>query len=266
MATLLDLAKDAFQSHNFIVSCEFYERLLKESSRKSIDLYFGYGDSLAKCGRIKEALDIYAHICYQLCEIIPVEKLKTLASSIIEFIVSKRTNLNLSNRLVNSDNDIVDPLCCPICEDVLKYPVTSLCGHTYCRQCCFGRINCTVCGQKFSLQLELESAAASTSSISSISNTSNPSSVSHTTKSSTITSSTALECFVPSLVSKEREASAGCGGFEQDILIRRLVEKWWSPLLKASVMNEETMRHLESDSLELALKCSNESLETGKCF
>lgn len=280
MATLLELAKDAFKNHNYILSCEIYERLLRESGRKTTDLYFGYGDSLAKCSRIKDALDIYCHICYQLCEIIPVERLKCLASSIIEFIISKRTNSATSNnpQSTNSDNEHVDPLCCPICEDVLKYPVTSLCGHTFCRECCFGRTKCIVCGQKFpviSTQAQLELPSSSTTS----------SSATQIIKNSTITSELSSingddengNRFVESsgnemdvfqcvdVVDRENDTGAGrCGGFEQDILIRRLVEKWWSPSLKASELNEEAEGYLERNLLDEALKCCNQSLEIGE--
>lgn len=264
MATLLDLAKDAFKNHNYLVSCEIYEKLLKESGRKTTDLYFGYGDSLAKCGRIKEALDIYAHICYQLCEIIPVEKLKTLASSIIEFIITKRTNINSSNNQPincnSSKSSIVDPLCCPICEDVLKYPVTSLCGHTYCRQCCFGRTQCTVCGQMFpnvTNQQPLFTKSSSSTATSTATNAAASNVEPQINKNEIIMSE-----FLPD----GSENEGGCGGFEQDILVRRLVEKWWSPLIKARELNEEIERHLDANCLDGALRCCNQSLEQGKKF
>lgn len=292
MATLLDLAKDAFKNHNYILSSEIYERLLRESGRKTTELYFGYGDSLAKCSRIKDALDIYCHICYQLCEIIPVEKLKCLASSIIEFIISKRTNpLNntaSSHSSINSDNECVDPLCCPICEDVLKYPVTSLCGHTFCRECCFGRTKCIVCGQKFPVintthnqydtNLQQPSSSGSTTNV--VATTS--SSAIQIIKNSTITSELSSinnenenRCVESSgnemdvyqsvdSVDTNNDTGGRCGGFEQDILIRRLVEKWWSPLLKASEFNEEAERSLERNLLDEALKSCNQSLEIGK--
>lgn len=281
MATLLELAKDAFKNHNYILSCEIYERLLRESGRKTTDLYFGYGDSLAKCSRIKDALDIYCHICYQLCEIIPVERLKCLASSIIEFIISKRTNsATLTNpQSTNPDGEHVDPLCCPICEDVLKYPVTSLCGHTFCRQCCFGRTKCIVCGQKFpviSTQTQLELLPSSSGATSS-------SAAAQIIKNSTITSELSsinddesgnrcvdssgneMEVFqCVDIVDRNNDTGGRCGGFEQDIMIRRLVEKWWSPSLKASELNEEAEGHLQRDLLDEALKCCNQSLEVGE--
>lgn len=292
MATLLELAKDAFKNHNYILSCEIYERLLRESGRKTTELYFGYGDSLAKCSRIKDALDIYCHICYQLCEIIPVEKLKCLASSIIEFIINKRTNpLNTanSNPSASFDGEHVDPLCCPICEDVLKYPVTSLCGHTFCRECCFGRTKCIVCGQKFPVintatQNQHEQNQQPSSSHSSNATTTS-SSASRIIKNSTITSELSSinnnnnengnNCVESSgnemdvyqsvdNVDASDDTGGRCGGFEQDILIRRLVEKWWSPSLKASELNQEAERYLERNLLDDSLKSCNQSLEVGK--
>jgi tetratricopeptide (TPR) repeat protein len=317
MATLLELAKDAFKNHNYILSCEIYERLLRESGRKSTELYFGYGDSLAKCARIKEALDIYAHICYQLCEIIPVEKLKCLASSIIEFIANKRTNVTSSHLSNIFDNESVDPLCCAICEDILKYPVTSLCGHTFCRECCFGRTKCIVCGQKFPIinttiqQYEHNqpsssstntniSAAPTTAATTIIAETSPSSTTIPILKNSTITSEimsinsnnnnnnsnnnnsssrsnnteNGCDCTETSghdidiYQCEENEdasnISGHCGGFEQDILVRRLVEKWWNPHLKASELNEEAEGFLQRNLYDEALKSCNQSLEHGE--
>lgn len=285
MATLLELAKDAFKNHNYILSCEIYERLLRESGRKTTELYFGYGDSLAKCSRIKDALDIYCHICYQLCEIIPVEKLKCLASSIIEFIVTKRTNsLNTTTtQSINSDNEYLDPLNCPICEDVLKYPVTSLCGHTFCRECCFGRSKCIICGQKFPVistttqnyheqhQQPSSSTVASTTSSSAqiIKNstiTSELSSISvNESRNHCVVESGGNEMDVYQSVDiVDNDTGGKCKGFEQDIMVRRLVEKWWSPSLKASELNEEAERFLERNAMDEALKSCNQSLEIGE--
>jgi tetratricopeptide (TPR) repeat protein len=295
MATLLELAKDAFKNHNYILSCEIYERLLRESgTRKSTELYFGYGDSLAKCARIKEALDIYAHICYQLCEIIPVEKLKCLASSIIEFIVNKRTNPTFNNNnninshlsIITDNESFVDPLYCPVCEDILKYPVTSICGHSFCRECCFGRTKCIVCGQKFPIinnnnnnhntitihdQHHHEPSSTSTSSSSA------STAAVAIMKNSTITSQNVDNCVDVSHSNNNSSRNiihnddidcddSGCGGFEQDILVRRLTEKWWSPQLKASELNDEAETYLQRNLFDEALKSCNQSLEFGECI
>ena len=134
MATLLDLAKEAFKNHNYTLSLEIYERALRTNERKSTDLYFGYGDSLAKNGRIKDALDIYSHICYQLCEIIPVERLKCLATSIIEFLIKKRTSAQINcNETSNKYfHDQVDPLCCRWVWKKEKKTFESVCRRLVC--------------------------------------------------------------------------------------------------------------------------------------
>lgn len=292
-----ELAKDAFTKQNFLLAYEIYETsLLRRCSSNSnrstmrninnnsynnkscigdtnLELFYGYGDSLAKLGRLKESFDVYAHICQQLYGIVPVDRLKCLAISLIEQIKSLlvttwRSNNN-SNKYINNttifsdnnDNDDesnvnrnpIDPLLCSICEDILKYPVTSICGHTFCRQCCFGRTECFVCGHNFF---------------------SNSSSSSNTTTTTTTTptdiviassSSTSSSCFVSNYNCANNDIYTHTS-FEQDVLIRRLVEKWWEPELRATELNDEAQRHLENNSLDEALKCCNKSLEYGKCY
>jgi hypothetical protein len=161
MATMLDLAKEAFNARNFFLACEIFEGCLsaKDNSKSTynskidsatgcnLDVYYGYGDSLARMGRLKEAFDCYAHIIDYLCGTLAPDRLKHLAYGLIECVLSPRTNTNTntnssgSNCTTNStvadcslsfSADIVssvDPLCCPICEDILKFPVTAVCSH-----------------------------------------------------------------------------------------------------------------------------------------
>lgn len=136
-----------------------------------------------------------------------------------------------------------------------------MCGHTFCRECCFGRTKCNVCDQKFPIintlsQNRHEDPSCSTSVINS--------NLGQNSKSSTITSE---------MLSTKNEDKFNtndtcnkCGGFESDILIRKLVEKWWAPLLKASELNKEAEQYLERNLLDEALKSSNQSLEEGEFF
>uniref|UniRef100_A0A182VG55 RING-type domain-containing protein n=1 Tax=Anopheles merus TaxID=30066 RepID=A0A182VG55_ANOME len=154
-----------------------------------------------------------------------------------------------------------DGLCCPICEGVLRYPVTATCGHTFCRQCCFGHGRCTVCGQRF----PSVAGAAAASSSAPVAFTSTPSaSVSSASGSSSSSSATVTSGSFRALPAPEEGselAPAASVGFELDILIRRLVERWWAPELKAADLHEEAQRHLEDNSLDEALRCCNQSLE-----
>jgi tetratricopeptide (TPR) repeat protein len=273
MATMLDLAKEAFNARNFFLACEIFEGCLSAKDKNfkidsttnssaihcNLDIYYGYGDSLARMGRLKEAFDCYAHIIDYLCGTLATDRLKHLAYGLIECALSRRTNTTTNSTISNNSNcnnnlivnsnslsnsslaiinsDVVDPLCCSICEDILKYPVTAVCGHTYCRQCCFGRSHCNTCGQMF------------------------PS-----TQSTLVSTSTPASCssvLAPLAFSMETSVM-DCGGFEQDVLVKRLVERWWGPELLASELNEEAQSYYERNALDDALRCCNESLEKGK--
>uniref|UniRef100_A0A336M5K1 CSON011136 protein n=1 Tax=Culicoides sonorensis TaxID=179676 RepID=A0A336M5K1_CULSO len=306
-----ELAKDAFIKQNFLLAHEFFESsLLRKCNRynnscsnksvtnknfsylsdTNLELYYGYGDSLAKIGRLKDSFDVYAHICQHiLYGIVPVDRLKFLALSLIEqikllLVTTWRSNINNDNFLINNNNDtilsddsdndndrittnfinynkkmMVDPLLCSICEDILKYPVTSICGHTFCRQCCFGRTECFVCGQNFFI--------TTTNTINNNSNSkqepaSSYSKINSSPSSSSSSSESTSNSFVSSLSNcANNNNNSSCISFEQDVLIRRLVEKWWEPQLRATELNDEAQRHMENNALDEALKCCNQSLE-----
>lgn len=243
------LAKDAFIHHNNQLACEFYEMSIKQTKyneiyknclkKTNLELFYGYGDSLARLGRLKESFDVYAHICNHLYGMVPIDRLKHLAMSLVDSLktfITWRTSTNTSNNNNNNKDDAIDPLLCSICEDILKYPVTSICGHTFCRQCCFGHTQCSECGQNFTITSTTTSPNSSLSTFNVI-----------TTKKSA-----------------NMELEKYCVNFEQDILIRRLIEKWWEPQLRAAEMNDEAERYLENNLLEESLKCCNQSLEYGK--
>ncbi|XP_058066403.1 uncharacterized protein LOC131216024 [Anopheles bellator] len=204
--------------------------------------------ALAKVNHLRRALDSYISRTRNevLLDCVP------LAASLINYIVARRAQLRPED-----DLGTVDGLCCPICEGVLRYPVTATCGHTFCRQCCFGHSSCTVCGQRFpSVATDLATICTptSTASSSSIANT-----VSVTLDANYIQFRN--DSLTTSRYAGRRRRSSTSVGFEQDILIRRLVERWWGPELKAADLQEEAQRHLEANSLDEALRCCNQSLE-----
>lgn len=237
MARMVDLAKEAFANRNYQVAVEIFERCLRDHSLNKLDIYFGYGDALARSGRIKDSFDVYAHICNQLGSPIPLDKLKHLSYALLDSVTTVASRRRRSNLIGNSTQtsstitttsttlstttntgsgtdvgcsesvESVDPLCCVICEDVLKCPVTTVCGHTFCRKCCIDQTQCKICDRRF--------------------------------------------------------AAYGGDSFKQDVLVLRMVEKWWTPEIRANKFNEEAVIYLHRNALDEALKACNESLE--KC-
>ncbi|XP_065076858.1 uncharacterized protein LOC135700312 [Ochlerotatus camptorhynchus] len=288
MATMTDLAKDAF---SMMIcdpfECELFERYLREvqesnsggvlpsssasvedvstSSRQRKPFAAVYGGSFKEWPANTDAGRL--------------NRLKQLTELLIATVISKRlSESSFSLNKICSDSSVVDPLCCPICEDILRYPVTATCGHTFCRQCCFGHSKCTVCHQKFPTISSSSQATAVVAAPSSTTTLTLLSMTAPSTATSSSSSSTTSATMVPNHDNKlgpgsgavgtiEEETSAagvveGCViGFEQDILVRRLVERWWGPELKAAEFNEEAQRHLESNALDEALRCCNQSLE-----
>lgn len=133
---MTELAEEAFTSHNYHLAVELYERCLKQQN-SDCEVLLGYGDSLAKCGRVKESIGIYSR-CLAAASV-PAERLKHLATVLLEDMVNAST---ISRRRIETS------FACPYCECTLCQPVTVVCGHTYCRNCMEAAKNCRVCGMK----------------------------------------------------------------------------------------------------------------------
>ncbi|KAL6264515.1 hypothetical protein P5V15_004623 [Pogonomyrmex californicus] len=139
---MTELAKEAFTSRNYHLAVELYERCLKQQG-PSYDVLLGYGDSLVKCGRVRESIEIYSR-CLTATSV-PAERLKHLATALLEDMVG----IGMSSR-----RKIETSFACPLCEGTLCQPVTTSCGHTYCRNCVDPTKNCRVCGTKIAIVSE----------------------------------------------------------------------------------------------------------------
>ncbi|XP_033231307.1 LON peptidase N-terminal domain and RING finger protein 3 [Belonocnema kinseyi] len=133
---MTELAKEAFASRNYCLAVEMYERCLKQQA-PSFDVLFGYGDSLARCGRLRDSIDIYSR-CLALGNV-PLERLRHLVGSLLE---------DLGESSLGSRRRTNDSFACPFCEGTLYQPITTNCGHTFCKNCLEPAKNCRVCGQK----------------------------------------------------------------------------------------------------------------------
>lgn len=202
--SMADIAKDAFLNRNYGLAAEMYERCLKDRGHhQSFEIYFGYGDSLAKSGRIREALDVYSQ-CYRLGNV-SHDRLKHLASALLEIVGGDPTVS--SNR---NNQQMENSFLCLICEGVLLQPVTTVCGHTFCRRCLLSDTSkaCRKCGQRF--------------------------------------------------------VGSNLENIETNILIKGLVEKWWSSEVEAAKIREEGNDFLQRNEVEAALAKFNEAALFGE--
>lgn len=118
----------------------------------------------------------------------------------------------------------VDPLLCSVCDDLLKQPVTVQCGHTFCRNCAMSLRNCSRC--------PVDQAPL---------------------------------VVIPAVQDgSDATDEVYAVHMEKDVLISRLVEKWWGAELKAEPRNENARHYLEAGQLDQALRSANESLEQGE--
>lgn len=182
-----------------------------------LDVLYGYADALAGSGRLQASLEVFAHISRRLAGYaVPLEKLHHISVALVTSVIGRRAAAAAaaasgaaagvavpSVAVVATPTAaaaaavVTDPLCCAICADVLRSPMTALCGHTFCGECLLGETQCCLCGSVFKL----------------------------------------------------------C---KPDVLVQRLVEKWWSP-----EENKRAAGHLERSAMDEALRSCNESLD--KC-
>lgn len=217
MAKISDLAKEAFAKGDYTIAVDLYKQCIQDSNYNCLDMFMEYGDALACTGRIELSFDAYAHIHQQFGYSVPLDRLHHLSLALLNSVTASvlsqqnRSHQNSASSVQQSNNYVTngsmvlcDPLCCALCDDILKCPVTAVCGHTFCGDCCYGQTECKICGKVFSTFGD---------------------------------------------------------SFKQDVLVLRLVEKWWSP-----ESNDRAITYMQRNTLDEALKSCNESLEKCKSF
>lgn len=134
-----------------------------EAHAGRLDVLYGYADALAASGRLQASLEVFAHISRRLAGYaVPLEKLHHISVALVQSVIgagrrkpvpstAPATDALASTTAATVAAASVDPLCCAICGDVLRSPMTALCGHTFCGDCLLGgqQQHCCLCGMAF---------------------------------------------------------------------------------------------------------------------
>lgn len=193
MSIMSGVSKDSYIHRNYVLPGETFERTMKERG-PNLDIYLSYADSLSKCGKVREALDVYDHCCR--VGDISTDKLKHVTYGLLESVM----NAYGSPPVKNYNSVFI----CVICECVLRQPTTTMCGHTFCKKCLIKDASrtCRKCGQKLN----------------------------------------------------------GNSSLETNILVKALVEKFWSGELVAGQLRDEGNELLHRNELDAAVAKFNEAL------
>jgi len=152
----------------------------------NLEACIAYADSVAKCGRVCESLDLYAR-CFRMGPL-PVDCLWHVTSAFLDLIrkqfdgsqtipkpsspppqsqhqqqqqqLLQQQHNNHQHQRHNTRHDHQQQQSCPfvccICNLVLREPITLLCGHTCCRRCGGGTackpLVCHKCGMRTPFQ------------------------------------------------------------------------------------------------------------------
>lgn len=139
-AEMLEVAEEARRAGDYELAVEIYSSQLSELHQRDRGLCMRKADTLARAGRIADALDSYC-IAADLHRLRP-EELRLLVESIARTIRVKEPQASASaNAATCSDPDeleeehALDLFSCRLCKCLLSEPTTLVCGHTFCKRC-----------------------------------------------------------------------------------------------------------------------------------
>lgn len=145
---MLEVAEEASRAGDFDLAAEIYSSQLADLQHPDRGLCLRKADSLARAGRISEALDSYC-IAASLGKLRP-DELPLLVETIARTLREKELGIpGTLNGQVKSSNggdgvesdvecgedETLDLFSCRLCKCLLNEPTTVECGHTYCKRC-----------------------------------------------------------------------------------------------------------------------------------
>ncbi|XP_072253574.1 LON peptidase N-terminal domain and RING finger protein 2 [Leuresthes tenuis] len=162
---MLEVAEEANRAGDFNLAVEIYSSQLADLQQPDRGLCLRRADSLARAGRISEALDSYC-IAASLGKLLP-EELPLLVDIIARTLREKElcipVTLNGHNKSSNGEDggeddgdceedEVLDLFSCRLCKCLLHEPTTVECGHTFCKRCLEddSATDCIQCKQKLS--------------------------------------------------------------------------------------------------------------------
>lgn len=154
---MLEVAEEACRAGDFDLAVEIYSSQLADLHQPDRGLCLRKADSLARAGRISEALDTYCFAAI-LCRLRP-EELPFLVEAIARTLREKELGaLNGHGSGSNEeegtegggDDEPLDLFSCRLCRCLLYEPTTVECGHTFCKRCLEDKPveDCISCRQK----------------------------------------------------------------------------------------------------------------------
>ena len=120
-----DLAKQAFETNNFDLSADIWERSIAEDGPEQ-ERFMHLGDSYARGGQLKKSFEAYTH-AFRLGAVKP--DLSHLVTGLVEVMSQKDEIQEIKKQ---GQDDI---FACALCRSLWTEPTNLRCGHTYCKSC-----------------------------------------------------------------------------------------------------------------------------------
>ncbi|XP_042350444.1 LON peptidase N-terminal domain and RING finger protein 2 [Plectropomus leopardus] len=143
---MLEVAEEASRAGDFNLAVEIYSSQLADLQQPDRGLCLRKADTLARAGRVSEALDSYCTAA-SLGKLRP-EELSLLVETIARTLREKDLPGTLNGHGKSSsgddgvdsdgdcgDDEALDLFSCHLCKCLLHEPTTVECGHTFCKRC-----------------------------------------------------------------------------------------------------------------------------------